>query len=284
MGEQRPVAAQDPKIDERLRGARWPPAARRRGSAHASGRTSLSCLRSLPPGRGTSGGSRPSEVLKTTKTSIPTEAAIATSRAALRPEIEEIAQRLTLLQAGAIYHPLMRDHAEFRLGRVAAAQLASLALRGHLGFRFGGEFLGPRGLLAVRTPGPPDAPAPEEDSLLRILFGAADTVRIAERGTSLQWEGLAEQVNERTKDAGLGWRSRERYRMLRRLARLRGTMRGYLRAEPDWDDDVELHAAGFPFAVLFNLDGGRFLWPSAPADDREWVPYGLAEACVLATT
>jgi hypothetical protein len=176
----------------------------------------------------------------------------------------------------------MKDHAEFRLGRIAAAQLASLAIRGHLGFRFGGEFLGPRGLLAVRTPGPPDALTPEEERLLRILFGAADTVRIAGQDTPSQWQELAEQVTERTKAAGLGWRSRERYRTLRRLARLRGTMRRYLRADPDWDDDVELHAAGFPFAVLFNLDS-LFLWPAAPDDDREWVPYGLTEACVLAT-
>ncbi|MFF7391438.1 hypothetical protein ACFZAE_23710 [Streptomyces scabiei] len=193
---------------------------------------------------------------------------------------------MTLLQAGQLLHPFMDEDFELRFGRVAAAQLASLSARGHLSIRFGGEYIGSRGLVAERHPAGMDQPASDERQLMDVLFADEREVRVAHRrpDAAQEWNALARVVRERLLSAGLGWRRRERYRAVRRLIRLRKAMRDHvrLRGPLNWDDDPVLYRAGYPLAVLFHIEGGARRWPAPPEDDPAWVPYGLPEACTAA--
>jgi hypothetical protein len=201
----------------------------------------------------------------------------------LRTEIEELASRLTVLQAGAILHPAMYEDAETRYGRIVAAQLAVLAIRGYLWFRYGGEYVGTEGMMASRHPDPADGLEAEERKLMDIIFGGVETVRLARArpGGGQQWDELAAKVDERLKAAGLGWTRLERYRVLRTLLRLRKAMRDHAAAHRQWSQDPELHRAGYPFAVLFEIETGPLRWPEPPEEEL-FLPSYLPQACHLA--
>lgn len=203
-------------------------------------------------------------------------------------QIEAVASRLTLLHAGAILHPTMNEIAERRYGRVIAAQLASLAIRGHLWFSYGGDYVGSKGMLATRHPNPPDVPEREEQRLMDILFGGAETVRLARdrSGGGQEWDELTAMIHRWLKDTGLGWMRLDRYRVLRTLLRLKKAMHEHaqmLSRKPgwQWSNAPGLYKAGYPFAVLFSMESGPLRWPDMPEEEL-FIPSLLPEACNLA--
>lgn len=190
-------------------------------------------------------------------------------------------EEMTFLRAGALVWPTMNEVPEARYGRVVAAQLASLALRGQLWFHYGGEYVGPPGLMATRHP---DAAGPhqrEEQLLMTVVFGGAQSVRLASRTNGRQWDRLSALTNELLKEADLGWKRLDRYRTLRLLKGLRRWMREYAAPEPEWDANRPLHSAGYPFAVLFGIENGPGSWPHPPEEDV-FLPSLLPLACNLA--
>lgn len=152
------------------------------------------------------------------------EAAIGDS---LLCEINDVRSSMNFLRAGAVLHPAMDEAAEMRFGRVVAAQLSALAIRGHLWFSYGGEYFGPKGMLATRHPDPSDVPDAEEQRLLDLLFAGEEVTRLARDRPGWQWDELAALIRQGLKAGGLGWVRRARYRLLRRLVGLRAAMRDH---------------------------------------------------------
>lgn len=187
-----------------------------------------------------------------------------------------------LMRAGAILHPVMDEDARTRFGRVCAAQLVDLAIRRHLWFSYDGEHVGARGLLAHRRPDPADAPDPDEQRLLDVVFGGADVARIARPQPWARWRDMATLVRKGVKADGFGWLSRDRYRVQRRMTDLRLAMTVHARRTvQEWSNAPVLYRQGCSFAVLFNLDTAVPHWPMPPEEDL-FVPSLLAMACHLA--
>jgi hypothetical protein len=197
--------------------------------------------------------------------------------------IDDVRVRVrNLMRAGAILHPAMDEDARTRFGRVCAAQLVDLAVRGHLWFSFDGRHLGAAGLLANRRPDPADKPDPDEQRLLEVVFGRAEVARIARPQPWARWRDMATLVHKGVAADGLGWLRRDRYRVLRQLKELRTAMRVHARgSHRDWGSAPELYHAGCSFAVLFNLDTAVPHWPTPPEEEL-FVPSLLAAACHLA--
>jgi hypothetical protein len=200
----------------------------------------------------------------------------------LRIEMTQLGMRYSMLELGGVFVPAMEEEAWSNYARVVAAQLASLAVRGHLWFHYGGEYGGPRGLRANRLPDPADELRRDERQLLDLLFGDAIATRIAQPREDSGWDELAADVRRALRENGLGWLRSDRYRLLRRLIALRNAMRERTRGRlREWRDDPELCLAGVPYAVLFNIDTGADHWPVAPEEEL-WVPSMLSWACDMA--
>lgn len=156
------------------------------------------------------------------------------------------------------------------MGRVVAAQLASLALREHISFPFNDGRFGVHGLVATRRRQGADALAPEEELLLDILFDGAIETRIARDRAdgARQGKQLFALVRKHLRQNGLGVVRRRRYHVLKLLRRLEKAMRENCRpVGTEWSDAPELYTAAYPFAVLFALDSGSGSWPNPPEDD-----------------
>ena len=192
-----------------------------------------------------------------------------------------LSEEMSPLVVGAVLWPAMSVVAELRYGRVVAAQLADLALRGHLWMSYGGTHVGPPGLMASRRPDAPDDTAPEEKLLLDVVFGAAPSVRLAGRMDGRAWDGLSAEIHRRAAELGLGGRRLDRYRLLRLLQRLRRWMREYSTTAAEADEQAWLHRAGYPYAVLFAIETGLGSWPALP-EEEVFLPSLLPEACNLA--
>ncbi|GAA2149368.1 hypothetical protein [Glycomyces algeriensis] len=200
----------------------------------------------------------------------------------LRAEMTALSNRHSMLELGGAFVPAMVEESWGSYARVVAAQLASLASRGHLWFFYGGEYGGPRGLQAGLLPDPADDLRSDERQLVDLLFGDARTIRIAQRNRGYGWDDLAAGVRGALREQGLGWLRRDRYRLIRRLMSLRKSMCDRTRSGlRQWGDDPELCRAGVPFAVLFNIDTGAYHWPQAPEEEL-WVPSMLSWACDMA--
>jgi hypothetical protein len=186
-----------------------------------------------------------------------------------------------LLRAGVILHPSMDEDAQTRFGRVCAAQLTDLAVRGHLWFSFDGKHLGAAGLLANRRPDPADAPDADEQRLLDVVFGGEQVARVAQSRPWKSWQDMSTAVHKGVAADGLGWLRRDRYRVLRRMKDLRTAMRVHARGgHRNWNSEPELYRTGCSFAVLFNLDTAAPHWPKPPEEEL-FVPSLLAQACHL---
>ena len=200
----------------------------------------------------------------------------------LRTEMIALSTRYSMLELGGVFVPAMVEASSGSYPRVVAAQLASLAVRGHVWFFYGGEYGGPRGLRAGLLPDPVDDLRPDERQLVDLLFGDARTIRIAQRNRGHAWDALAASVRRALREQGLSWWRRDRYRLLHRLMSLRNGMRDRTRGGlQQWDDDPDLCRAGVPFAVLFNIDTGADHWPQA-REEELWVPSLLSWACDMA--
>lgn len=197
-------------------------------------------------------------------------------------EMFSLSTRHSMLELGGVFVPAMEEEAWSNYARVVAAQLASLAARGHVWFWYGSEYGGPRGLHIGRLPDPADGLRPDERRLIDLLFGDAEDTRIAQRRQGLGWDELAAGVRRTLKSEGLGWLRRDRWRLVRRLTSLQNAMRDHMRGLPrQWSGDPELYRAGVPFAVLFNIDSGANHWPEPPEEDL-WAPSMLSWACDMA--
>lgn len=199
----------------------------------------------------------------------------------LRMVLGGLGRGMTLLRAGSLVWPMMPQEPQNRYGRVVAAQLAALALRRHLWFRYDGVFEGPPGVIVSRYPTVIDPVAYEEALLIDLLLGLEESVRISDRTDGQAWDRLSAALDEGIKEEGLAYTRPDRYRTLRLLSRLRRWMTEYAHTGPGWDADRSLHAAGYPYAVLFTLETGPRRWPTPPEEDT-WVPSLLPTTCDMA--
>ncbi|MEU4009090.1 hypothetical protein [Streptomyces pseudogriseolus] len=193
------------------------------------------------------------------------------------------AAEMTLLRAGALVWPTMNEEAEHRYGRVVAAQLAELTIRRYmwLSYDAGGGFVGPQSMTANRHPDAPTATNPEEALLLDVVFGGRERVRLAGRTDGDAWDRLSTLIHSRIKADGLACTRPARYRTLRLLLRTKRWMRTYAAAGPSWERAPELHLAGYPYAVLFDIENGPMAWPKPPDVDVH-LPALLPFACMMA--
>ncbi|WP_159007289.1 hypothetical protein [Streptomyces sp. NRRL S-813] len=192
-----------------------------------------------------------------------------------------VSAEMSLLRAGAFVWPAMNEPAEHRYGRVVAAHLADLAIRGHLWLSYGGVYEGPAGLMASLHPDAPVPSAPDEAMLLDVVFGNADTVRLASRTDGRSWDLLSEFTHQQLKADGLACNRRDRYRTVRLLLRMRRWMRTYAAEGAPWTADPRLHLVGYPYAVLFGVENGPLAWPTPP-DEEVYLPSLLPVACTMA--
>ncbi|NKY89663.1 hypothetical protein [Nocardia veterana] len=199
---------------------------------------------------------------------------------------DHLSARMSLLQAGTLLAPTMPEQGAARFGRIVAAQLAALAIRGHIGLHVGSdEFVGPTSLRAVLLPGVPEPAAEEERLLLRHLFGNGYSVRIAACTDGPGWDRLGKTVRRELAANGFGWARPERYRVLATMFRLRRRMVDHAARQPAWRDNEPLHRSGYPFAVLFGIDTGPGpYWPGpeSEADVSLSLPWALPQACAHA--
>ncbi|MGX1311494.1 hypothetical protein RKD24_001613 [Streptomyces calvus] len=201
--------------------------------------------------------------------------------ARLTPMFEGVSAEMPLLRAGALVWPAMNEVPEHRYGRVVAAQLADLAIRRHLWLSYGSEYAGPSGLVVSRHPDAPEPTVPEESLLLDVVLGRAQSVRLAGRTDGRSWDRLTELIHRRMKADGLAWNRWDRHRTRRLLLRMRRWMRAYAAQDLPWEADPRLHLAGYPYAVLFNIENGPGSWPTPP-DDDVYLPSLLPVACTMA--
>ncbi|MFE1589084.1 hypothetical protein ACFW6Q_25740 [Streptomyces sp. NPDC058737] len=192
-----------------------------------------------------------------------------------------VSAEMTLLRAGALVWPALNEAPEHRFGRVVAAQLADLAMRGHVWLSYGGEYEGPAGLVVTRHPDAPVPTDPEEALLLEVILGPEESVRLAGRTDGRAWDLLAELVNRRIKADGLAWHRRDRRRTRRLLLRMRQWMRAYAAPGVSWEEVTALHRHGYPYAVLFGIENGPGAWP-APPEEEVHLPSLLPVACTMA--
>lgn len=197
---------------------------------------------------------------------------------------EQLSTRMTVLQAGMLLAPTMQDQGAARYGRIIAAQLAALAIRGHISLHVGSdEFVGPTSLRAVLLPGRPEAE--EERQLLRLLFGNGYSVRISACTDGPGWNRLTRTVRGQLLANGFRWSRPDRYRVLATLLRLRRRMLDHVVQQPAWHDNEPLHLAGYPYAVLFGIDTGPGpYWPGPESESeaRPALPWALPQACTHA--
>ena len=199
---------------------------------------------------------------------------------------DQLSARMTVLQAGMLLAPTMQDQGAARYGRIIAAQLAALAIRGRIGLHVGSdEFVGPTSLRAVLLPEPPEPAAEEERQLLRHLFGNGYSVRIAACTDGPGWKRLTDTVRHQLAENGFRWSRPDRYRVLATMVRLRRRMLDHVARQPEWHDNEPLHLAGYPYAVLFGINTGPGpYWPGPESESeaRLSLPWALPQACTHA--
>jgi hypothetical protein len=199
---------------------------------------------------------------------------------------ERLSARMTVLQAGMLLAPTMHEQGAARYGRIVAAQLAALTIRGHVDVHVGNDgFEGADSLRAVLLPGPPEPVAAEERQLLRHLFGNGYSVRIAACTDGPGWDRLNATVRRELIGNGFGWAKPDRYRALRTMVRLRRRMLDYAAQRPAWQDNEALHLAGYPYAVLFAVDTGpgpHWPGPEEGSQAQLSLPWNLPQACAHA--
>ncbi|MEC3993611.1 hypothetical protein VSR01_08700 [Actinacidiphila sp. DG2A-62] len=201
--------------------------------------------------------------------------------ARLHRTLRAVSGEMSLLRAGTLVWPSMTEDAYHRYGRVLAAQLAELAVRGHLWLSYGRDLPGPAGLEVARHSGAPPPAREEEAMLMRVVLGGEDSVRLASRTDGQAWDRLAATLHKALKDDGLGWSRLDRYRTWKILLTLRRWMAEYARREPAWRTDPALHLAGSPYAVLFGIENGSMSWPHPP-EEVVYLPSLLPQACDMA--
>ncbi len=199
---------------------------------------------------------------------------------------EQLSTRMTVLQAGMLFATTMQEQGAARYGRIVAAQLAALAIRGRISLHVGSDgFVGSSSLRAVLLPGPPEPAAEEERQLLRHLFGNGYSVRIAACTDGPGWDRLTATVRRQLAANGFRWTRADRYLVLGTMYRLRRRMLDYVARQPAWHDNEPLHRAGYPYAVLFGLDSGPGpYWPGPEAESESQLslPWMLPHACAEA--
>ena len=203
---------------------------------------------------------------------------------------------MNVLRTGAVFYPAMPAPAvvdlpyitptldvidgDIRLARIIAAQLTSLAIRGHVRFFHNGEWIGDRGLMIGRHPDPSDTLDVDEERLVDLLFDGSEYARVAQPRKGSEWDEMIRKVHQGLRDEGLGRLRRERRRYRRRLVTLRQAMQAYGRGR-EWSEDPVLYRAGTSLAALFDIDTGIYRWPSPPEGDV-FIPARLVFACQIA--
>ncbi|WP_395577414.1 hypothetical protein [Streptomyces sp. BK79] len=209
----------------------------------------------------------------------------------LRNELTSLLDHFSPLQLGVVIFAGLPESTyitggtDSRLGKVFAAELAWLALRGHVWFHFGGQGVNENAIVATRNPdvADPRPLAPEEQALLDFLFAGAEETRLAEDrpGRLGQAKQVIRLARHRLAEQGGGKRHiRERARLLRSLT----LVDSLLRPGPgidQWATDPELHTNAYPLAVLFAQHLGPGSWPSPPEEEL-FIPSLLPLACTLA--
>ncbi|MFD7508167.1 hypothetical protein ACFV5N_02285 [Streptomyces sp. NPDC059853] len=197
----------------------------------------------------------------------------------LRRGLRAVSADLSPLRVGTLMDPVIHRRSD-RYGRAVAAQLAELAIAGHIWFSFGGGYLGEKGLEVSRHPGVP--PVREEElRLMRIVLGDEERARIAGRIHRRAWRELARLLRQELDADRLGPFARDRALTLGILRDLGLWMAEYARGRPPWEENPALHLAGYPYAVLFGLDTGPARWPEPP-DEHVFLPSLLPQACTIA--
>ncbi|MFF4713297.1 hypothetical protein ACFY2V_18155 [Streptomyces eurythermus] len=192
-----------------------------------------------------------------------------------------VSAEMSLLRAGFLVWPAVKEPPEHRFGRVVAAQLAALAIRRHLWISYGGAYEGEAGLVVSRHPDAPVPTGPEEALLLEIVFGREESVRLASRTDARSWDLLAELVRRRLKADGLARNRPDRHRTRRLLLRMGRWMHAYAARGEPWETAPGMYLAGYPYAVLFGIENGPSAWP-APPEEEVHLPSLLPEACTMA--
>ncbi|WP_307669951.1 hypothetical protein [Streptomyces sp. V2I9] len=209
----------------------------------------------------------------------------------LRNELSYLLDHFSPLQLGiAIYAGLpestyITGGTDVRIGKVFAAELAWLALRGHVWFHFGGPGVNENAIMATRNPdvADPRPLMPEEQALLDFLFAGAEETGLAEDrpGRLGQAKQAIRLARHRLAEQEVGKRHvRERARLVRSLTLVDSLLRSGP-GDSRWDTDPELRKTAYPLAVLFAQHIGPGGWLSPPEEEL-FIPSLLPLACTLA--